>query len=148
MSRLYGAYKTSNKLETSGIIRDFGFFRVTLARAGGSNQKFNSIIERFSKEHGRALANGLITSERSRVMLADAYAEAVILNWETNVGTETEPDWKQGIESADSDELLTFTKENVKTTLLALPDLLSEIVETATSIQFFRESLLDKTVKN
>lgn len=147
MSHLYGAYKTSSKLETSGIIRDFGFFRVTIARAGGSNQKFNALIEKASKEHGRALANGLITNDRARSMMATAYAEAVILNWETNVGTELEPEWKQGIE-AETGELLPFNKENVISTLLALPDLFNELVSCASDIQFFRQSLLDGAAKN
>lgn len=149
MARLRDKFKASPKLESEGVVRDFGYCRITIARAGGSNQKFNAIIERIGKEHQRAIANDLLGAERSRQIMIDAYAQAVILNWETNIGTETEPVWKVGIEPEnEGDELLPFNEANVKATFIEMPDLFRECVEVASGLQFFRESLLDNKIKN
>jgi hypothetical protein len=145
---LYNSFQTSPKLEKEGVWRDFGHCRVRVARQGGSNQKFNSHMERISKQHQRAIAQDLLGNARALVILETAYAETIITAWETNTGTEDEPVWVSGIENPDGGELLPFNAENVKRTLHALPDLFQEIQEVAKGLQFYRQSLIDDAAGN
>lgn len=145
---LWDKFKTSDKLEKEGIVRDFGYCRITLARAGGSNQKYNAIMERISAQHQRAIQNNLLQNDKALALILDAYAEAVVLNWETNTGTEEDPSWVVGIEPPNEDQLLPFNKDNVKMVLKALPELFAELRADATNLQFYRQSLVDGAVKN
>lgn len=146
---LYSSFKTNADLEKTGISLDLGYVRIKLARAGGSNQRYNAAMEKVSKQHQRAIQNGLMENSRAMEILREVYAECVVLDWETNVAEAgDEPEFKRGIESPDGGELLPFNKENVIATLKALPDLFVELQTTATNIQFFRQSLIDDAVKN
>lgn len=143
-------FKTSNKLETEGIWLELGTTRIRVARAGGTNQKYNAAMERVSKEHKRAIANELLTSQQSLTILREAYIETVIKAWQTNVAPEgsIEEDWQDGIEADDGGELLPFTPDNVRATLIELPDLFMEIKEAAEKLHYFQQSRLDAAVKN
>lgn len=147
---LYSSFKTSPKLEKEGIWRDFGHCRILLARAGGSNQKYNIIMEKYGKDNLRALQAGLIGNDKAMGMLHDAYTNSVILAWETNVsGDDANPQWEPGIENPDgSGNLLPFNNENVKATLKALPDLFMELKATAENQQFYLASIIEGAVKN
>lgn len=147
---LYNSFKTSPKLEKEGVWRDFGHCRVRVARQGGSNQKFNSFMERIGKQHQRAIANDLLGNTRALAILEEAYAFGIITEWETNIADEdaTEPEWTPGIENPNGGELLPFTVENVKATLHALPDLFQELQEVAKGLQFYRQSLIEEAAKN
>lgn len=146
---LYDKFATSKELETKGITLDLGILRVRLARAGGSNQRYNGIMERIQKQHKRAIENDLLSNEKGRDLLYEAYAEAVVMSWETRITDEgVEPaEYKEGIEQPDG-SIAPFTKENVKETFKRLPDLFREIKDTAESMQFYRASLVEDSVKN
>lgn len=146
MSRLVNAFKTSKELEIKGVVRDFGFARITVARAGGANQKFNMIMERIYRENNRAIKAGLLSNEKSMKMLHEAYAEAIVLNWETNIGEDGAEEWKQGIELEEG--IVPFTKENIIRAFNDLPALFLEVKEIAEDIQFYRASLLEGVTKN
>lgn len=145
---LYSSYQTSPKLEKEGVWRDFGHCRIRVARAGGSNQKFNAFMEQIGKKHQRAIANDLLGNTRALAILEDAYVQCVILAWETNTGTEEEPIWTPGIENPEGGELLPFNPVNVKSVIHALPDMFQELIEIATGLQFYRQSLIDGVAGN
>lgn len=148
MGNLYSKFKTSDKLEKDGVSLDLGFCIITVARAGGSNQKYNAAFERIYKQHKRAIDNDLLSNDKSRAMVLAVYADHVIINWQTRVGgTDEAPEYQQGIEGPDG-EILPFNRDNVLTTITALPDLFNEIKSTAENLQYFRQSLLDGAVKN
>lgn len=140
---LYQSYKTSPKLEKEGVWREFGECRVLIARAGGTNQKYNAVMEKIGKEQGRALKAGLVSNEKAVAILSGTYADTVILAWETFKDGE----YVSGIEGPEGD-LLPFTPENVKATLLALPGMLMEIREIAEDQQFYLQSIIDGAAKN
>lgn len=147
MSRLVNAFKTSSKLELGGIVRDFGFARITLARAGGANQKFNMIMDRIYRENNRAIKAGLLSNEKSLRLLYDAYADAIVLNWETNVSDDPNAEeWKVGIELEEG--LVPFNRDNVIRAFTEMPALFQDIKEIAEDYQFFREALLESITKN
>jgi len=107
-------FATDTDLETQGIIIDYGDVRVRIARAGGSNKRFTRILDQKTRPLRRAIAAGSLDEERGRAILAQAYAEAVVLSWETRVDGE----WRTGIDPSDvgenGDELLPDTPENVR----------------------------------
>jgi hypothetical protein len=141
---LYKTYQTSPKLEKEGVWREFSDCRVLVARAGGSNQKYNAIMEKFAVENKRALAGGLLSNERSMEVLLNSYVQSIVLAWETVVDGQ----YVSGIENPDGDDLLPFTPENVKNTLTNLPDMFAEIREIASGQQFYRAALIEGATKN
>lgn len=148
---LYDSFKTSTVLETEGVALDLGFVRIQVARAGGANQKYNAALTAINAKHGRALQGRLLPEGKVREILYEVYADFIILNWETNTAPEDEePKWVQGIEpQVNSDgDLLPFNKENVLATLRALPAIFDEIKQTAESITFYRQALLEGALKN
>ena len=146
---LRSQFKTSPKLETEGVWLELGNTRIRLARAGGQNQKYNAAMEKVSKLHRRAIENELLSSEKSLAILRDVYADTVVLDWETNIGTEDNPNWVEGIEpETPGADLLPVTRENIIATFKELPDLFLECKRTAEKMMYFSQSLLDGTVKN
>jgi hypothetical protein len=136
MAGLYKQFSTDTERERDGILVEYGEFRVTIARAGGSNKSYGKALENKTRSLRRVIATGLMDAETSRNILIDVYAEQVVRNWETKVGEE----WKQGIEDAHGD-LIPFTADNVAKTLKALPDLFLDIKEQAENLTLFRASL-------
>lgn len=141
--KLYDQFKTNEKLEQEGILVDYGSFRVRIARAGGSNKKFQKIAEAKLKPYRRALQTETMDNERSMEILREVYAEAVVLAWETKVDDK----WKSGIEGSDG-EIMPFNTGNVLKTFNALPDLFTDIKDQADRAALFRENILEEDSKN
>jgi hypothetical protein len=140
---MYELFKTDSALETEGVVINYGSFRVTLARAGGSNKKFARVLEAKTKPYKRAIDTGTMDNDRGLELLREVYAEAVILNWETK----QQGKYVQGIESPDG-ELLPFTKENVLAVFNELPDLFMDLQEQANKAAVFRQSLREEAAGN
>jgi len=149
---LKNQFATDKRLEKEGILLNYGTDRIRAARAGGANKKFAKVLEAKTRSIRRALAVGAVDNDRSNAILAETYAEAVILNWEHNVGSLEEPEWKVGIDPEDAGknegdagssgkELLSVTVENVKAVLLNLPDLFTDIQEQVKTGMLFRAEL-------
>lgn len=139
---MYGDFRSDPTLEQGGIVLDYGAFRVTVARAGGSNKSFQKLMEQKARPYQRAIQAGAFDNERAGELLRDVYASTIIKDWETRfpAAVEGEYEWKQGIEGPDG-ALLPFTKENVLKTFVALPDLFTDIVEQAGKAALYRASL-------
>ena len=152
---MYAQFRTDPKLEKSGVVLEYADFRVTIARAGGSNKKFARVLESATKPYRRAVQTETMDNELAMKVLRKVYADSVVLNWETMVDTgkfddEGEPicEWRRGIESPDGEGLLNFTPENVEETFRLLPELFSDIQEQANKIAIFREQALEDESKN
>ena len=120
---VYAAFETSKPLESDGIAVDYGDFRFTIARAGGSNRRYLYALERKMRPHRRALAAGVLDEEVATRLLAEAYAEAVILGWD-------------GVTDRDGNAL-PFTRENCVRLLLDLPELFADLREQAEAASNF-----------
>jgi len=69
-------------LETQGIDLAFGGGRViTVARSGGSNRKYRSMMAEVYKPHKRALENGTLDDETAGRLLREVFAKTVVLDW-------------------------------------------------------------------
>lgn len=148
MVSLRKALKTSPTLETSGIWLERGNTRVLLRRAGGANTAFNAAMTKIATEHGRALKHNLLSDDKANTLLYETFAEHVVVAWETNVGTDTEPNWQPGIETETEGELAPVTLENVVAYWRDVPDWFLECKETAENLQYFRQALVESVVKN
>lgn len=143
-SGMYAKFATDPNLETRGVIIDYGDFRVTIARAGGTNKKFNRVLSNKTKPYERAIAQGTMDDAEALRLLQEAYAEAVVLLWEVKTGEDT---WQRGIESPDG-EILPFNSSNVLATFKALPDLFLDLQGQAQRMALFRKELLEEQAGN
>lgn len=145
-------FATDVSLETEGIVVDYGNDRIRIARAGGANKKFAKLLERKTKPFRRAIAVGAFDNERSMSIMREVYAEAVVLDWEVNKGTDTIPKWEKGIDPKDAgtagDKLLPVTPENIKKVFINLPDLFSDLQQQAQAGALYRQEINEGSAGN
>jgi hypothetical protein len=148
---MYELYKTDSSVEKNGkeLLFADGMIRVKLARAGGSNQRFEKILAANSKPYRRAIQAELITNEKANELLMATYAEAIVLSWETLVekedGTE---EYVSGIMLEDSEDLQPVNKENIMKVFKSLPDLFKEMAEEANKLTNYRSYAMEEDAKN
>lgn len=144
---MYKQFGTDKELEKKGIVLDYGDFRVTVARAGGSNHKFVRTHEMLTKPVRRLIEQDILPVEREREINRQLYAKAVVLNWEVKEVKGDKETWKQGIEGPDG-SILPYTEENVINAFAAVPDLLTDIQIQANKMQLFRAADKEADAKN
>lgn len=140
---MYNVFETDENLETSGIVVDYGDFRVRVASAGQGNKEYVRYAEKKLKPVRKAMDVGALSNKRSQAIMADIYAETVILGWEVLQGKE----WVSGIENSKG-EIVDFNKENVMVALNDLPRLFLDLQEQAMLLSNFRKSDLEEEGKN
>lgn len=145
---MYKNFQTDANLEKNGITIDYGDFRVLIARAGGANKKFAKVLDAKTKPYRRAIQTESIETDRIMEILKEAYAECIVLNWETKVvDKDGKEEWKKGIEDQDG-KILDFTKENVVTTFKNLHDLFLDIREQSEKSSLFRQVVRETEAGN
>lgn len=140
---LYSAFKTDKELEVQGVAIDYGDFKIVLARAGGANHKFAKVANAKVKPYRRMMEAGTLPPEIDRKLTAEIYSEAVVIGWWTKVSGE----FTSGIESPEG-EILPFSQENVCNTLLALPDLMTEVIQQAQDLALFKAEEREEDLGN
>lgn len=140
MQSLFG---TDPELEKNGVVVDYGDYRITIARAGGANKRYSTVLEAKAKPYKRAVQAEVLPDEIADRILLETFAETVILNWETLEGEE----WKQGILFDDSG-LVPFNVENVMAALKAVPDQWQDIKVCANKFSLFKRAIREATLKN
>ena len=141
---LYKQFETDQDLEQKGIIIDYGEFRVTVARAGGSNKRFAKLLEARTKPFKRAIQAETMDPDMAIDILRRVYAEAVILNWETKVKKK----FVSGIEAKGGGGLLPFNADNVDLTLKNLPDVFIDLQSQAGKSSLFLTTLREDSAGN
>lgn len=135
MGLTYSAFQTDSKMETAGVVLDFGDagkFRV--ARAGGSNKRFNTKMMSVTKPHRHAIDQGTLDDSVATALFIDVYAETVVMSWE-------------GVTGPDG-QTLEFNKANVVKLLTDLPDLFTSIRRECEKAANFRAEALESDAKN
>ncbi len=140
---MYDVFETDTNLETAGIVVDYGDFRVRLASAGQGNKNYVRYAEKKLKPVRKAMDVGALSNERSQALMADIYAQTVILGWEVLKDGE----WVSGIENSKG-EIVDFNAENVMNALRDLPRLFLDIQEQAMLLSNFRKADLEEEGKN
>lgn len=125
------AFDTDSELQDDGVWCDYGDFRVRLARAGGTNEKYNKALMRAGKQLGNQ-SNNL---KAIRAIERDLLADYLIKGWQTKVPVSSqlgaELEMADGIEaspklaslSKNAAGLVECTRENFRKVLDAFPDL-------------------------
>lgn len=146
---MWSAFGTDIKKERDGVIVEYpGGIRVTLARAGGRNAAFAKAHELHMRPHRNAMKFGNSLPEHiQREVIAKVYLDAVVKRFETNVGTDDEPVWKEVIVLENGDEILP-TREHMMQLFKDLPDLLTQIISDANELSLYRKEELEDEAKN
>lgn len=150
MANPYAIFKTDEKLETEGVILDYGSFRIKIARAGGANKAFGKqFTERF-KPYKRQMDIGSMDDKVATSIMAELYADTIILDMdvldETN-SKPSEPVYVQGVLDPDG-KVLPYEKSNVVAMLIELPELFRDVQEQSNLVSLFRIETKETEIKN
>lgn len=141
---LYSSFKTSPDLEKKGISLVFNNARITCARAGGANKAYTSRAGEWARTNAKRLELGAVSNDENIEANIALFADTIITDWETDLNDDpNNRDWHKGIESPDGGELLSVNRENVISTLIALPDLFIWLAEECRAARNFRQALID-----
>ena len=109
-SFLYQTFEMDSDLEREGITVNFGSVKFTIARAGGRNKAFKDTFQTRVKKHRTQIDNLTMSDDMADQIMAESYAESVILGWWTRKEDENgdpildakgEEKWADTIENAD-----------------------------------------------
>ena len=147
---MYDQLQTDSALETRGVEVDYGSLRVTLARAGGANKKYEKLLDAKSKPHRRAMKAETMDNDVAIGIMRDVYAEAIIMHWESK---NAKGEWEVGIEAkpkkpGDPIKVLPFIRDNVVQAMIDLPELLSWFKEDAEKLALYLVQYQEEDVKN
>lgn len=131
---IYALFTTDKDLEKEGFALEYGTATFIIARAGGANKKYQSLMERKMRPYRSAINAGTMDESTAEKLLAEAYADAVILAWD-------------GVTDAEGEELA-FTRENVVQVLLDLPDLFRDIQEQSQRVANFIKESVEEDAKD
>lgn len=134
---IFDMFETDENIETSGIWINYGKGRrILVARAGGSNKKFERLIRDLTKPHRKAIKGESIDEETMTAILQEAYAKAVVLKWE-------------GITEKDG-TLIVCNWQNTMSLFKRLPALWTDLRDFAADFRNFlhNEEDVDEAVKN
>lgn len=146
MTSPFKQFATDEALEKEGIVLDYGDYAVKIKRAGGANRRFAQVLEAKQKPHRRQIQNETLPEDVARKLLAEAYAEAVILNWGHRKDPDSEIQW--GHLPDEEGNLLPCTPPHVVATLIALPEWFADIREQASKVALFRRQEIEDTAGN
>jgi hypothetical protein len=127
-------FQTDAAVETAGIDLDYGDFAIRIARAGGGNQKYIKLLGERMKPHRRKIENGTLDNAAAERLLAEVYADSVIVGW-THV---TDADGKP----------MEFTRAACVKLLLDLPELFRDIQDQAGRVANFRKAEIEADARD
>lgn len=117
MPTVYEAFETNESLEQAGIVVDYGDFKFTLARAGGSNRKYTALVQKRLRPYRKRILTDAMDPQLAHRILAECFAETVVLDWEGVTDRAGNP--------------LPFSRESCIQLLVDLPELFAELQEQA-----------------
>ena len=132
---IYSKFKTDKKAEQEGIILDYGDgITIKIARAGGSNLKFEKAVQAKMRKYGLQAKHDLLEPEQMRTIFREVLAETVVLGW-------------TGIDDGEGNTL-PCTQENVLKVFTDLPDLFDDVLEQSRKSSLFKNNLLEAEAGN
>lgn len=155
-SFLYKTFETDTDLEREGILVNFGSVKFSLARAGGRNKAFRDLFNAKAKKHRVELDNETLSDEVADRIMAESYAEAVVLGWWTRKEDEKgdpildkkgEEQWDDHIVNREGKKVKYSVDECVKL-LLDLPDLFQTLQSYAQKAANFRKEFEEEDEGN
>lgn len=118
-------FNTAKSLEQDGIALEYDETTIVIARAGGSNKRYERRVEQLMRPHRQAAQRGRLPKAKQEEIVRKAFSETVVLAWEKM------PD------PANPEVMLEFSPGNVQYVFEQMPDLFDDVVEQATSVANF-----------
>jgi len=132
---IYNVYGTDSNKEVDGVwIPGAGGTQFLLARAGGSNQKFKSLMARKMRPHRRSFDRGFLDNEVANEVLLRVFSRTVLLGW-------------KGVFDQNG-KRISFTIENAENLMRALPDLFRELYDASSDQSNFSNLESEEIAKN
>lgn len=148
-AKLYQMFEMDVDLEREGITVNYGSIKFQIARAGGRNKAFKDIFQAKAKKHRTQIDNETMSDEMADRIMAESYAEAVVLGWWSRKEDEAgdpilnkkdEEQWVDTIENKKGKNVKYSLEECVKL-FLDLPDLFQSIQSYAIKAGNYRKEL-------
>lgn len=135
MSSLYAMFKSNESREKEeGICLDYGEAKIRVRRAGGSNRRYSDLVSKKLRPFKRQLENESLDPDTGSRIMAEVYAESVLIGWE-------------GVKDADGNPIA-FSRENAVKLLTDLPELFRDIQEQSQRLANFRDEEIEEDRKN
>lgn len=151
----YAAYATNINLELEGVWLVEPSFRVKIARAGGSNERYNERFAALVKPHKRAIQLDRLSKEVDDDLMRILYADCVIMDWEVLDSEKSQPGkpvYKARImHSFPSGEEVPFAKPEVMNVLANVHEFRRYLMAQANDVSIFQGQTDEETeadVKN
>lgn len=125
--QLYHRFITDKALELGGVEKDFGDFKVLLARAGGSNDDYGRVMQELFAPYQQIMDLGEMSDEEASKIWAAVYARTVVKNWVFKEGKGKDAVWVNGLGRGDDGNVIQATTENITELLQSAPELFNEI---------------------
>lgn len=148
-AKLYQLFEMDKDLEREGITVNYGSVKFQIARAGGRNKAFKDTFSAKTKRHRTQIDNETMSDEMADRIMAEAYAEAVILGWWTRkedehgealLNAKGEEQWVDTIENKEG-KLVKYSVDECVKLLLDLPDLFNSLQSYAIKAGNYRKEL-------
>ena len=131
-------YATDKKVEAEGVWLPYKGFELCIKRASASNPKFAAARAVLSKRYGRKIDKGILSEEKVTRMLAELYADHVVIAWKGVLDPE----------DSERKKLLPYTRENVIRMLVELPVVFDDVAQYAVDLETFRSEQTEEVAKN
>lgn len=135
MNDIYTKFGTDKNLERTGIVLDYGDgLEIRIARAGGSNTRFEKATQQKMRKYSQQLKHDLLEPDQMREVMREVLAETVVLGWEGVTD-------RQG-------KALEFTVPNCVQLFKDLPDLFDDVLEQSRKASLFKQQVLEDEAGN
>lgn len=131
---IYAMFETDAKTESSGIVINYGDFKVRVARAGGENKRYVKILRELTKPYQKAIDTDTIDPEVAKEISIKAFVRGVLLGWE-------------GVTDRDGNALA-YNEANAIKVFTDLPEFFKEIAQQALNFTLFRAASQEDEAKN
>jgi hypothetical protein len=152
MTDLGTMFKTNPEREVEGVVLCFGDAEIRVARAGGANTKFTRLFEERTRPYRKQIEMKVIKDDVMVRLLAEVYAESILVSWRTRIVTKDEFD--ADVVSYDdtitvNGEKLVFNRDNAIKLLTSVPLVFQEVREVSMAFTNFQDAeALETDAKN
>ena len=113
---IYNKYIIDPDKEQAGIVKDFGDFVITVARAGGSNESYGRVMAELFAPYEQVMALNEMSDEVAAEIWHKVLCRTVIKHWAFKRDDPTEPGKKLLVQGLGMDEygnVVAATEDNI-----------------------------------
>lgn len=141
-ANIFDMFETDQQLEQDGVRLVYGTnsngddMQITIARAGGANQQFQTVYEHLTKPYRRQLDSGAkLPKALNDKLNRELYARAVVKSM-------------SGFEERDGTPIDTSNVQGIIALFERLPNLFADVLVSAQNMALFRQEVREAAAKN